>query len=189
MGDNVGGGSAADGTCVAKSLSQRRIGPSFVCIYDPQSVRECQEHIVGDELRLCIGGKTDHQHGTPWECTVAIKGFHEGKFTEDRPRHGGITAFDQGPSVVVELREAPITVLLTSRRMVPFSLNQLSSCNLDPRSFRVLVAKGVHAPLAAYREVCDAFLRVNTPGSTCADLFELNYRNRRKPLFPFEKDF
>ncbi|MFM8570313.1 MAG: M81 family metallopeptidase [Pirellula sp.] len=189
MGDNVGGGSAADGTCIAKSLSQRRIGPSFVCIYDPQSVRECQEHNVGDELRLCIGGKTDHQHGTPWECAVAIKSFHEGKFTEDRPRHGGITAFDQGPSVVVELREAPITVLLTSRRMVPFSLNQLSSCDLDPRSFRVLVAKGVHAPLAAYREVCDAFLRVNTPGSTCADLFELNYRNRRKPLFPFEKDF
>ena len=43
------------------------------------------------------------------------------------------------------------------------------------------------APLAAYREVCDGFLRVNTPGSTCADLFELDYRNRRKPLYPLEK--
>jgi microcystin degradation protein MlrC len=60
---------------------------------------------------------------------------------------------------------------------------------LDPNQFRVLVAKGVHAPLAAYREVCDGMLRVNTPGSTCADLFQLNYRNRRKPLFPFEQDF
>jgi microcystin degradation protein MlrC len=80
-----------------------------------------------------------------------------------------------------------MTVLLTSRRMVPFSLNQLSSCGIDPKSFRVLVAKGVHAPLAAYREVCDGFLRVNTPGSTCADLYELDYRNRRKPLYPLEK--
>ena len=80
-----------------------------------------------------------------------------------------------------------MTVLVTSRRMVPFSLNQLSSCGIDPKSFRVLVAKGVHAPLAAYREVCDGILRVNTPGSTCADLFELDYRNRRKPLYPLEK--
>ncbi|MFM8214149.1 MAG: MlrC C-terminal domain-containing protein, partial [Pirellula sp.] len=107
----------------------------------------------------------------------------------DRPRHGGISYFDQGPSVVVQATEAPMTILLTSRRMVPFSLNQLTSCGLDPRSFRVLVAKGVHAPLAAYREVCQRFLRVNTPGSTCADVVQLDYRHRRKPLFPFEKEF
>jgi microcystin degradation protein MlrC len=70
--------------------------------------------------------------------------------------------------------------------MVPFSLQQLLSCGLDPKSFRVLVAKGVHAPLAAYREVCDRFIRVNTPGSTCADLHQMDYHYRRKPLFPFE---
>ena len=188
MGDNVGGGSAADGTLIAQSLSQRQLGPSFVCIYDPQSVEHCRQLGIGQVIELSIGAKTDRQHGTPWECKATIKSFHQGKFSEDRPRHGGITQFDQGPSVVLQATEAPITILLTSRRTVPFSLNQLTSCGLDPGSFRVLVAKGVHAPLAAYREVCDAFLRVNTPGSTCADLFELNYRNRRKPLFPFEND-
>jgi microcystin degradation protein MlrC len=189
MGDNVGGGSAADGTLIAQSLFNRQIGPSFVCIYDPQSVAQCQGVSVGTNIELRIGGKTDQQHGSTWTCQVNVISHHDGRFTEDRPRHGGISYFDQGPSVVVRATQAPITILLTSRRMVPFSLNQLTSCGLNPESFRVLVAKGVHAPLAAYREVCQRFLRVNTPGSTCADLFQLEYRHRRKPLFPFEKEF
>jgi len=188
MGDNVGGGSAADGTVIAQALSDRRLGPSFVCIYDPQSVSKCQDKGIGQRIELQIGGKTDKQHGQPWTCNALIKSFHQGRFSEDRPRHGGISEFDQGPSVLLESIDAPITILLTSKRMVPFSLNQLTSCGLDPKSFRVLVAKGVHAPLAAYREVCDSFLRVNTPGSTCADLFQLNYTNRRQPLFPFETE-
>jgi microcystin degradation protein MlrC len=72
--------------------------------------------------------------------------------------------------------------------MVPFSLQQLRSCDLEPRAFRVLVAKGVHAPLAAYREVCDTFLRINTPGSTCADLQQIHFRRRRTPMFPWEDE-
>jgi microcystin degradation protein MlrC len=187
MGDNVGGGSAADGTILAQALADRRIGPSFVCIYDPPSVELCQREGIGQSIELRLGGKTDAKHGEPWSCKATIASFHEGRFTEDRPRHGGISQFDQGATVVLQVDGCPMTVLLTSRRMVPFSLNQLSSCGIDPKSFRVLVAKGVHAPLAAYREVCDGFLRVNTPGSTCADLFELDYRNRRKPLYPLEK--
>jgi hypothetical protein len=30
-------------------------------------------------------------------------------------------------------------------------------------------------------------LRVNTPGVTTADLTRLEYRHRRRPLFPFEE--
>jgi microcystin degradation protein MlrC len=107
--------------------------------------------------------------------------------SEDAPRHGGIVDFDQGATAVVETLDGRLTIMLTSRRMVPFSLQQIISCQLDPRQFRILIAKGVNAPLAAYREVCDKFLRVNTIGSTSADLEQLDYRNRRLPLFPFEE--
>jgi microcystin degradation protein MlrC len=79
--------------------------------------------------------------------------------------------------------------MLTSRRMVPFSLQQLVSCEIDAEKYRYLVVKGVHAPVAAYAPVCDHFLRVNTPGVTTADLSSLAYRHRRRPLFPFERDF
>jgi microcystin degradation protein MlrC len=70
--------------------------------------------------------------------------------------------------------------------MVPFSLGQLRHAGLDPAAFRLLVAKGVHAPVAAYAEACRTFLRVDTPGVTSADLARLAYHHRRRPLHPFE---
>jgi len=69
---------------------------------------------------------------------------------------------------------------------MPASLQQLISCGLDPSQFHILVAKGVHAPVAAYEPVCKTIIRVNTPGPTTADMRQLTYKSRRRPMFPFE---
>ncbi len=187
MGDNVGGGSAADGTTLAAALLARQMGPSFVCLYDPAAVETCIAAGAGASLHLALGGKVDDRHGRPLLVEVQVVSLHSGHFREDAPRHGGIVEFDQGATATVETIEGNLTIMLTTRRMVPFSLQQIKSCQLDPQQFRILVAKGVNAPLAAYREVCDKFLRVNTIGSTSADLQQLNFVNRRRPLFPFER--
>lgn len=188
MGDNVGGGSAADGTVIAQSLFNQKLGPACVCIFDPAAVGKCIQAGKGSQIPLTVGGRTDGYHGSPLDLEVRVVSFHDGKFSESLPRHGGITEFDQGLSAVVETLDQTLTVLLTSKRMVPFSLQQLVSCGIDPAPFRILVAKGVHAPLAAYRDVCHRFIRVNTPGVTCADLSRLPFRNRRRPLYPLEQD-
>lgn len=186
MGDNVGGGSAADGTVLLEALHLAKIGPAFVCIMDPDAVDRCRAMGIGKRVTLAIGGHSDPMHGAPYVMEVSVESLHPGRFSESRPRHGGIGEFDQGWTAVVRSIDAPLTVMLTTRRMVPFSLQQLIHCNLTPDRFRVLVAKGVHAPLAAYREVCDSFLRVNTPGSTCADLESIPFQHRRHPMFPWE---
>lgn len=187
MGDNVGGGSPADGTHLAHALARRRVGRSFVCLYDPQSVRQARQAGLGDRVTLHLGGKTDHLHGRPLEADCTIKSFHDGCFEELETRHGGMKSFDQGSTAVVQTDD-DLTVMLTSRRMVPFSLRQLTSCGLAPASYAILVAKGVNAPVAAYREVCQHFIQVNTPGVTRADMTQLTYRSRRRPMFPFEPD-
>jgi microcystin degradation protein MlrC len=187
MGDNVGGGSAADGTLLAHALRARRIANSFVCLYDPVAVRSAEEAGVGVRCELSVGGKTDRLHGSPLAAEFVVRSLHEGRFQETQVRHGGIRDFDQGRTAIVET-DSGLTVMLTSQRMVPFSLEQLRSCDLDPASFRILVAKGVNAPLAAYREVCPHFVRVNTAGSTCADMMQLDYRHRRRPMFPWEEE-
>jgi microcystin degradation protein MlrC len=185
MGDNVGGGSPGDGTLISHELHRRRLGPSFVCLADAEAMRAAQQAGIGNRVRLRVGGKTDTLHGEPLDADFTVRGLSDGHFTEPNPRHGGITAFDQGPTAVVE-SDGGLTVMLTTKRMVPFSLNQLTSCGLDPARFRVLVAKGVHAPVAAYAPVCKHLIRVDTPGVTSADLHRLTYRHRRRPLFPFE---
>ena len=106
--------------------------------------------------------------------------------TDTQTRHGAMTYYDQGRSAVVESSDGQITVLLTSKRTPPFSLVQLTSCGLDPASFQVIVAKGVNAPVAAYEVVCEELIRVNSPGCTTADMRQLEFKYRRKSMFPFE---
>ncbi|HVK18297.1 MAG TPA: M81 family metallopeptidase [Fimbriiglobus sp.] len=187
MGDNVGGGSPGDGTLIAHELHRQRLGPSCVVLADPESQGDACVAGAGNRVRLRVGGKTDALHGEPLDAEFTVRGFSDGKFSEPNPRHGGFASFDQGQTAVVET-DTGLTVVLTNNRMAPFSLNQLTSCGLDPGRFRVLVAKGVHAPVAAYAPVCRHLIRVDTPGVTSADLARLTYRHRRRPMFPFEPE-
>jgi microcystin degradation protein MlrC len=188
MGDNVGGGAPGDGTHLAHEMNRHPLAsPCFVCLADAEAVQQARGAGVGNIVPLAMGGKTDALHGAPLAADCKVLGLYEGRFEETEPRHGGITKFDQGPTAVVSLQANPnLIVMLTSRRMVPFSLNQLTSCGLDPGRFKVLVAKGVHAPVAAYAPVCKQLIRVDTPGVTSADLSRLEYHHRRRPMFPFE---
>ena len=110
----------------------------------------------------------------------------DGTFTETQPRHGGKTGYEMGPTAIVETASG-VTIQLTSRSTPPFSLNQLLSCGVKPETYQVLVAKGVNAPIAAYRPVSRHMIRVNTAGVTTADMTLLPFRHRRKPMFPFEE--
>jgi microcystin degradation protein MlrC len=187
MGDNVGGGSPGDGTVLAHELHRRRLGTACVVLADPEAQRAARAAGVGSRVRLRAGGKTDALHGPPIEAEFTVRALSDGTFAEPDPRHGGFTRFDHGPTAVVET-DTGLTLVLTTNRVPPFSLNQLTSCGLDPAQFRVLVAKGVHAPVAAYSPVCKHLIRVDTPDVTSADLSRFTYRYRRRPMFPFELD-
>jgi microcystin degradation protein MlrC len=91
-----------------------------------------------------------------------------------------------GRTVVVD-SDVGLTVQLTSKRIVPFSLNQLLSCDIDPSEFQVIVAKGVHAPAAAYDPVCTELIRVTTPGATTPDMSRLHFEHVRNPLYPLQE--
>ncbi|MDA0833514.1 MAG: M81 family metallopeptidase [Planctomycetota bacterium] len=187
MGDNVGGGSPADGTILLHALHEKLMGPTVVCLADPAAVKQAEAAGAGNRATLTMGAKTDNLHGEPFTAEVTVVSFNDGKFSDSRTRHGGFTNYDQGRTAVVRT-DTDITIVLTTRRMVPFSLHQLTSCDLDPAAFRYLVAKGVQAPLAAYQEVCPSIVRINTPGVTTADVVTLPYEHRRKPLYPWEGD-
>ncbi len=184
VGDNVGGGSPADGTIIAHALHARGVR-GFVCLCDADASQRAHDAGVGAMLDLDMGGKVDPLHGPPLRATVKVISLHEGRFTETQRRHGGRTGYDMGPTAIVE-PESGLTIQLTSRRTPPFSLNQLTSCGIEPQKYQVLVAKGVNAPIAAYKPVCRHIIRVNTPGVTTADMTQLPFQHRRRPMFPFE---
>ena len=154
-------------------------------LQDPESVHHAESLGVGHRVTLRMGGKCDRLHGEPIEAIVEVISLHDGKFEETEVRHGGIRSFDQGRTAIV-VTDSGLTVMLTTRRTAPFSLRQLTAFGVEPEGFQAIVAKGVHAPTAAYAPISKHLIRVNTPGITSADLAHFEFHQRRRPLFPFE---
>lgn len=188
MGDNIGAGSAADGTWIAHALIERKIERAFVAICDAEAVPRAFAGGVGSHVLLSIGGKQSEFDGQSLEGEFLVQSLHSGKFTEGKARHGGKTEFDMGPTAIVRASSG-LTIQITSHRTAPWSIGQMTHCHLNPAEFQMIVAKGVNAPLAAYQEYCPHFIRVDTPGVTAANLEHLTFANRRHPMYPFEREF
>lgn len=187
VGDNVGGGSPGDGTVILDALQKAGIHNVLVVLHDPKAVQACLTAGVGQSISLEVGGKTDSLHGQPVSIRGRVRLLHDGFFEEYLPRHGGKRWNNQGLTAIVESREGD-TIVLTSLRMAPFSLEQVRSLGIKPESKRVLVAKGAVAPRAAYEEVSAHVIAVDSPGITAANPGNFNYHYRRKPMFPFERE-
>jgi len=187
VGDNVGGGSAADSTVLLEAAIRLGIREMLVVLKDPEAVQACCAAGVGAEVSLRVGGKTDDQHGQPVSVQGRVRALADGRFVEEKAVHGGGRFFDQGLSAVVE---TPLqhTLVLTSLPMAPMSLEQVRSAGVRPERFQVVVAKGVVAPRGAYEPIAARILLANTPGATAADPGLFEYHCRRRPLYPFELD-
>ena len=184
MGDNVGGGGPANNCCILEAFEKSKQHKYFVCIYDPEAVEEASLHQVGDVFDLQVTG-TGKEGLKTLNLHVKLLRVTDGAFQESNPRHGGQINFRMGKTVVLATDEGS-EIMLTSLRVMPFSLQQLISQGVIPSNFDAIVAKGVNAPIAAYSPVCPTIIQVNTPGVTQADMTLFNFKHRRKPLFPFE---
>jgi len=187
VGDNVGGGSPGDSTIMLREVLEQGLEKGLVILTDPEAVQECLKAPLGEPLTLNVGAKQDSSHGTPVKVQGILREIHQGMFTEDEPRHGGQREFNQGATAVIETPENHV-IILNSNRTPPFSLHQITSLGIDPREMNTIIAKGVIAPIAAYAPIAERIIAVNTIGSTSADIHAFHYRNRRRPLYPFEMD-
>lgn len=186
IGDNVGGGSPADSTILFEEIQKQGACNSLVILYDPDAVRQCLAVGVRQSVELEVGSKTGGLHGKPVRIRGTVRTLSDGRFVETQIRHGGWGGGDQGITAVVETEDLH-TVILTSERMSPMSLEQVISLGVHPERKDILIVKGVVAPRAAYEPVTAEFILVGTPGVTADDPHGFPYKHRRVPLYPLEK--
>lgn len=185
MGDNVGGGAPGDSAILLTHIENNTRLRCLVCLHEPALVDFLWPVNKGGEAFVKFGGHYPQFGLEAFEATVRKIYSGDGKFSEDQPRHGGQVHYDMGRIAIVETARGS-TILLMSNRIPPFSLRQVTAFGIDPRRYDIIVAKGVNAPIAAYRDVCPAYIQVDTPGFTQADMTRFRYHKRKVPLFPFE---
>jgi microcystin degradation protein MlrC len=185
-GDNVGGGSAADGTIIlAEMLCQGATG-GVVCLFAPDEVQECVRAGVGGEVRLRVGGRVDRHHGDPVEVTGRVRLLHDGTYVEPQVRHGGRRVNHMGRTALVEIEGGNLLVL-NSLRHPPFSLGQLTCLGIQPERQRLLVVKAAIAYKAAYAPIAGTIIEVDTPGLTAVNPERFPYRHIRRPMYPLDR--
>jgi microcystin degradation protein MlrC len=186
-GDNIGGGSAGDGTFLLSELVKQHAAGWVVALTDPEAVQAAVRSGVGQPFDGIVGGKTDKFHGEPVHIRGRVRSLHDGKYVENEVRHGGVRYHDQGLTAVIEVegstRELQNLLMVTTQREMPFSIQQLVSCGILPERQHILTAKGVIAPRAAYEPVSASLIPVDTPGLTVVNPARYTYRHIRRPLF------
>jgi len=187
VGDNIGGGGPGDSTILLEAAQRLGIR-GFLCIlFDPAAVRACDAAGVGGTIALDVGAHTDGRHGRPVRVTGRVRTLTDGHFEDPEPTHGGFRFFEAGRTAVLDTTN-DATIILTTRLVAPISLAQLTAAGVDPRSLRIIAAKGVVSPRPAYERVASEIVLVDTPGVTANDLAGFHYRHRRRPLFPLEPE-
>jgi microcystin degradation protein MlrC len=184
-GDNVGGGSAGDGTVVLAELLRQGATNAVVCLFTPDEVLQCAAAGVGREVTLTVGGKVDRLHGDPLTVTGKVRLLHDGTYVEAEVRHGGRRVNHMGLTALVELAGGNLLVLNTLPHP-PFSLGQLTCLGIRPERHRVLVVKAAIAYKAAYTPIAGTIIEVDTPGVTAVNPRRFAYRHVRRPFFPLD---
>jgi microcystin degradation protein MlrC len=186
-GDNVGGGSSADSTFILDELVKQKATGWVMTIADPAAMQAAAKAGVGAAFAMPVGGKTDDLHGKPVAIRGKVKSLHDGDFIETEIRHGGGRYFAMGPTAVIEVeggtRDDKNLLVLTTRRIVPYSMHQLVSLGIYPERQKILVAKGTVAPRAAYEPISAKIILVDSPGSTAVNPARFKFKNVRKDLW------
>jgi microcystin degradation protein MlrC len=184
MGDNIGGGSPGDSTFILSELVQQGASGYVVVVHDPEGVQSCIQAGVDGAVSLQVGGKADNLHGDPVSISGKVRLIHDGQYIETEPRHGGQRYHNQGLTAVIAVGDS--LIVLTSRRQTPFSLQQLYSLGIDPKSMRMIVVKAAVAYRAAYEPIAGQIIEVDTPGLTAVNPLHFEYHDVRRPLFPLD---
>jgi microcystin degradation protein MlrC len=186
-GDNIGGGSSGDSTFLLAELLRQKASGWVVAIADADATGAAFRGGVGAAFDQLVGGKQDRLHGDPVRVRGRVKSLHDGRFVEPEVRHGGVRYWDMGLTAVVEAEgstpDLPNILLLTRKRIIPFSLHQLISCGVYPQRQKILVAKGTVAPRAAYEPIAARIIEVDSAGVTAVNPARFPFRNVRPGLF------
>jgi microcystin degradation protein MlrC len=185
-GDNVGGGSAGDGTVILTEMLRQGATEGVVCLFAPNEVQQCGRAGVGGEVALTVGGKVDRLHGEPVTVHGRVRVLHDGTYIEPQVRHGGKRTNNMGLTALVEIDNGNLLVLNTLRHP-PFSLGQLTCLGIRPELQRILVVKAAIAYKAAYLPIAGTVIEVDTPGVTAVNPERFQYHNIRRLMYPLDQ--
>lgn len=187
-GDNTASGGTQDVMSVIAEVMRQGLddvvaGP----ICDPESVARIIAAGTAASVTLPLGGKIDmpqiNLKGQPLTVTGKVTRITEGEFVVTGPMATG-TRVRMGRTAVLDT--GTMQIVISERRSEPSDLGVFTHCGIDPRRKRYVLIKSRQHFRAGFEPVARHIVMCDGDGCTSSDLKLFTYRNRPRPLYPFE---
>jgi microcystin degradation protein MlrC len=184
MADNTGGGAPGDSTEVLRTFVERDLkGALLLYLADPEVARQAHATGVGRQFRTELGGKSHPVQGPPVPLEVEVVALSDGRFTYDGPMYAGLTG-DLGPSAW--LRHRGVNVVAVSVRMQPLDQAFARSLRIDCAAMRYIAVKSAVHFRSGFERIAGSIHNIDAQALHTHDFARLDYRHRRRPMFPLE---
>jgi microcystin degradation protein MlrC len=188
-GDNTASGGTQDVMSVIEEVMRQGLtdvvaGP----ICDPAGVRRLVEAGTAAGVTLDLGGRIDMPQinlpGKPFTVTGKVTRITDGEFTVTGPMATG-TRVRMGQTAVLDT--GGVQIVVSEGRSEPFDTGVFTHCGIDPRRKKYVLIKSRQHFRAGFEPIARHIVLCDGDGVTSSDLRLFTYRNRRRPLFPFER--
>jgi microcystin degradation protein MlrC len=182
--DNPGGGAPGDNVTLLRAMLDAGLtGAAFGCVWDPMSVRACQEAGVGATFPLRIGGKSGEASGTPLDLIATVKAL---RANHDQQGLGPSRA-QLGDAAWIEA--GGIDIVLSSVRIQVFAPDAFTGLGIPLDGRCVVAVKSSRHFEAGFKPIAERLVTIATPGAIQMDFAAIPYRRKRdKNFFPKMSD-
>ncbi len=187
-GDNTASGGTQDVMSVIEEVTKQGLqdvvaGP----IADPAGVARILAAGTAASVTLPLGGKVDMPQiglpAKPFTVTGKVARITDGEFVVTGPMATG-TRVRMGRTAVLDT--GAIQIVVSEGRSEPFDLGVFTHCGIDPRRKRYVLIKSRQHFRAGFEPIARHIVLCDGDGVTSSDLRLFTYKNRRRPLYPFE---
>ena len=123
--------------------------------------------------------------GKPLRVTGKVTRITDGEFTVTGPMATG-TRVRMGKTAVLDT--GAMQIVVSEGRSEPFDTGVFTHCGIDPRRKRYVLIKSRQHFRAGFEPIARHIVLCDGDGVTSSDLRLFTYRNRRRPLYPFDMD-
>ncbi|HZZ89276.1 MAG TPA: M81 family metallopeptidase [Caulobacteraceae bacterium] len=189
-GDNTASGGTQDVmSVIEEAIRQELEGACAGPICDPASVARMIAAGVGAEVSLELGGKVDMPamglKAKPLSVTGRVRRITDGVFTVTGPMATGAT-IRMGRTAVLDTGR--IEIVVSEQRTEPYDLGVFTHCGIDPTRKRYVLIKSRQHFRAGFEPIARHIVMCDGDGCTASDLALFDYRNIRRPLYPFDPE-
>ena len=192
--DNTGGGAPGDSTEVLRTFLELGLKDALILyMVDTESIAQAHQAGVGARIRLRLGGKSDPRQGPPVECEAEVVALSDGKFAYDGPMYAGLTG-NMGQSAWLRVWDAGrgrpdlqgVSVVAVTKREQPLDPAFARTLGIDCAKLRYLGVKSAAHFRSGFEKLAGSIYNVDAAGILVHDFTKLEYRRRRRPLYPLE---